>query len=290
MIEGLIRAIYSFSFSLFGITYSSSNITGTIIDLINTNSLINKFALFSEIQKVQGSIVAVAESLLTLFFIINLIKLLTQEGVERVSWERITLRACVFFLLSYFIKHCDITASPEESITSAIADVMHWVYWKVAGAMHMPNVSGMNIADELIKIAENASFTDQLMYNALYVILAIPYMATIIMILAQVTLRAVRLAIYLAFAPIPIAMAAEGETYRGKAINYFMSLCGLLFEASIIYIGTYVYAVGMNGIAQNTASGAGKISVLIGILFLNGFFAALISASSQIADKIFGRG
>ena len=35
--------------------------------------------------------------------------------------------------------------------------------------MHMPNVSGMNIADELIKIAENASFTDQLMYNALHV-------------------------------------------------------------------------------------------------------------------------
>ena len=115
-------------------------------------------------------------------------------------------------------------------------------------------------------------------------------MATIIMILAQVTLRAVKLAIYLAFAPIPIAMAAEGETYRGKAINYFMSLAGLFFEASIIYIGTYVYAVGMNGMAANTASGEGKISVLIGILFLNGFFAALISASSQIADKIFGRG
>lgn len=290
MIESLIKAIYSFSFSLFGITYSSSDITGTIISLINTSTLINNFTLFNEIQALQGGIVAVAESLLVLFFMINLIKLLTQEGVERVSWERITLRACVFFMLSYFIQHCDITKSSSESVTSAISTVMHSIYKFVASTLSMPNVSGMNIADELIAIASNASFTDQLMYNALYIILAIPYMATIIMILAQVTLRAVKLAIMLAFAPIPIAMAAEGETYRGKAISYFMSLCGLLFEASIIYIGTYVYAVGMNGIAQNTASGAGKISVLIGILFLNGFFAALISASSQIADKIFGRG
>lgn len=289
MIDSLIKSLYYFSFSLFGIHYSSNDIVGTILSLLDMKTVMsNKFELYKYVASVQQGIKAVALSLLTLFFIINLIKLLTQEGVERVLWERITLRACVFFLLKVFIDSADV--SNGNSWIFAITNTMQSIYELVKNTIALPNVQGMNIADELIKIAEGAKFTDRLQYNVIYVILAIPYMATIIMILAQVTLRAVKLLIYLMFAPIPIAMAAEGETYRGKAINYFMSLCSICFEAIVIYIGTFIYSVGMNGMALNTASGGGKISTVIGIMFLNGFFAALIGISSQFSEKIFGRG
>ena len=54
-------------------------------------------------------------------------------------------------------------------------------------------------------------------------------MTTIVQILTQIFLRVVKLILCFAFAPIPIALAADDEG-RGKAIQYF------LFAASVGYI------------------------------------------------------
>ena len=144
------------------------------------------------------------------------------------------------------------------------------------------------IAEELINMAKNEGKIERYLWYAVYIILAIPYMATLIMILSQVFLRAIKLLIYMMFSPIPIAMAAEGETYRGKALSYFMSFCGVCFEAVVIYIGTFIYVKGFNAIASSTETEG--IGLVIAILFMNGLFSAMISLSSQLSEKFFGRG
>ena len=282
--EALIRAIYSFSFKLFGITISSTNITGTIWSLLDIGTLFNsnKFELYQYVETINGAIASLGLSLLTLFFMINLIKLLTQEGVERISWERIVLRAAVFFMLVAFINN---SMDWFKSLAQVVQDS---VLIPVKNTMSLGATQNVNIAEELINMAKNEGKIERYLWYAVYIILSIPYMATLVMILSQVFLRAVKLLIYIMFSPIPIAMAAEGDTYRGKALSYFMGFCGVCFEAVVIYIGTFIYAKGFNSIASSPQTEG--IGLVIAILFMNGLFSAMIGLSSQLSEKFFGRG
>ena len=282
--DALIRAIYSFSFKLFGITISSTNITGTIWSLLDIGTLFNsnKFELYQYVETINGAIASLGLSLLTLFFMINLIKLLTQEGVERISWERIVLRAAVFFMLVAFINN---SMDWFKSLAQVVQDS---VLIPVKNTMSLVATQNVNIAEELINMAKNEGKIERYLWYAVYIILAIPYMATLVMILSQVFLRAVKLLIYIMFSPIPIAMAAEGDTYRGKALSYFMGFCGVCFEAVVIYIGTFIYAKGFNSIASSPQTEG--IGLVIAILFMNGLFSAMIGLSSQLSEKFFGRG
>lgn len=284
MMASLIEKIYSFSFTLLGINIDSENMSGTIYSLLNmstTNGILsNKFELYPLVSTIHSVVVPIAESLLVLFFLINLIKMLTQEGVERVSWERITLRACVFFLLDHFIKN-------SVTYMGYVADVVqNDIFTGIIGQLGVSNTT-LNLGETLASIIEAQGTFDGIVYGVVFIILAIPYMATIIMILSQVFLRAVKLLIYIMFSPIPMALAAEGETYRGKCIAYFMSFAGVCFEAIFIYIGLYIYCKGLSGTVVDEI---GVMTVIVKVLFLNGLFSALIGLSSQLSEKMFGRG
>ena len=74
-------------------------------------------------------------------------------------------------------------------------------------------------------------------------------MTTIVQILTQIFLRVVKLILCFAFAPIPIALAADDEG-RNKAIQYFLFSASVGLEAIIIYIAINVYAIGLSGLSE----------------------------------------
>ena len=71
--DSLIRLLYSFKFTVFGIELDSGNLVGTVQKLTNFASVktINIWSIGKTVNEV---IVPVALSLLILFFMINLIK------------------------------------------------------------------------------------------------------------------------------------------------------------------------------------------------------------------------
>lgn len=282
--EWIIEGIYSFAFSLFGIEISSDNLGKTVINLLNPNIIMNaqKFTLYKYVEDINLSMVAIGTSLLTLFFMIQLVKLLTQDGVERASWQKIVLRVALFFLLAAFVKG---SLSFFKEISNMI---YNGIYLPVEDKIGFKvDEVPFNLTEEIMAIINSQdNFLKEVLYTGVFIILAIPYMASIIMILSQVFLRAVKLLLYMMFSPIPIALAAEGDTYRGKAISFFMQFAGVCFEAVIIYIGTFIYMTGM----KSAVSVDGTFGIIIAILFNNGLFAALISLSSQLSDRFFGRG
>ena len=275
--EWIIEGIYSFAFSIFGIEISSEN-------LLNPNIIMNaqKFTLYKYVEDINLSMVAIGTSLLTLFFMIQLVKLLTQDGVERASWQKIVLRVALFFLLAAFVKG---SLSFFKEISNMI---YNGIYLPVEDKIGFKvDEVPFNLTEEIMAIINSQdNILKEVLYTGVFIILAIPYMASIIMILSQVFLRAVKLLLYMMFSPIPIALAAEGDTYRGKAISFFMQFAGVCFEAVIIYIGTFIYMTGM----KSAVSVDGTFGIIIAILFNNGLFAALISLSSQLSDRFFGRG
>ena len=111
-------------------------------------------------------------------------------------------------------------------------------------------------------------------------------MTTIVQILTQIFLRVVRLILCFAFAPIPIALAADDEG-RSKAIQYFLFSASVGLEAIIIYIATNVYAIGLSGLS-GTVGSTSAISTIVAMLFLNGMYLAVIQYGSQFAEKLTG--
>ena len=284
LLEGLIKDIYSFSFNFLGFNINTSNFSGTIEGLTNFTT-IQGSTLFGLARGVWITIKPLGLSLLTLFFFISLIKMV-QDGVERVSWERVVFKVAIFFLLKFLIDNS------FDWLTTLGNVVQHDIFDKVKIAISNARGFGglsnspIDIGDILVKNAKDAadSGIEKWFFYIVYILLAIPYMGTLIMVLAQVFMRVVKMLMYMMFSPIPIALASEGDTYRGRAISFFTGFAGVCFEASVIYIASTLYLKGLTGLGHLNA-----IPMVIAILFLNGVLSAIINISSQVSDKIFGR-
>ena len=272
--ESLIRILYSFKFTVFGIELDSGNLISSIENLTNFSNVQN-INIWSIGKTVNDCIVPIALSLLILFFIINLIR--KSMEVERISWERVAMSFVSFLLLKYFIQH-------GYEFLSSIMNITNDIFVSITHAISNSN-SVINIADTLIEAVPDG-FIDSIMTYGLYLILFIPFMTTIVQILTQIFLRVVKLILCFAFAPIPIALAVDDEG-RGKAIQFFLFVASVGLEAVIIYLATSIYAIGLSGLSSTVAS-TDPISTIVAMLFLNGIFLAIIQYASQFAEKLVG--
>ena len=98
--DDLIRILYNFKFTVFGVTLDSGNLVGSVQQLTNFSNVQN-INIWSIGMTVNNVIIPIALSLLILFFMINLIK--KSMEVERISWERVVMAFVSFLLLKYFI-------------------------------------------------------------------------------------------------------------------------------------------------------------------------------------------
>lgn len=272
--DGIIRILYSFKFTVFGINIDSGNLIGTVESLTNFSN-VQGINIWSIGKTVNDVIVPIALSLLILFFMINLIK--KSIEVERMSWERVVMAFVSFLLLKYFIQN-------GYDFLVAIMNITNDIFVSVTEAISNTNTT-INIADVLINAVPDG-FVDSIMTYGLYLILFIPFMTTIVQILTQIFLRVIKLILCFAFSPIPIALAADDEG-RSKAVQYFLFAASVGIEAVIIYIATNIYAIGLQGLSETVAS-TNAISTIVAMLFLNGMYLAVIQYSSQFSEKLTG--
>lgn len=272
--DALIRILYNFKFTVFGVTLDSGNLVGSIQQLTDFSSVQN-INIWSIGKTVNDVIVPIALSILILFFMINLIK--KSMEVERISWERVVMAFISFLLLKYFIQNGYI-------FLTTIMNIVNDIFVSVTNVLSNSN-SNINIAETLIN-AVPSGFIDKIMTYGLYLILFIPFMTTIVQILTQIFLRIVKLILCFAFAPIPIALAVDDEN-RGKAIQFFLFAASVGLEAVIIYLATNIYAIGLSGLS-NTVGSTDAISTIVAMLFLNGMYLAVIQYGSQFAEKLVG--
>lgn len=149
--DALIRILYSFKFTVFGVELSSGNLIGSVQKLTNFSS-VQTINIWSIGKVVNDCIVPVALSLLILFFIINLIK--KSMEVEKVSWERIVMAFVSFCILKYFIQN-------GYEFLSTIMNIVNDIFVSVTNAITNSNTT-INIADTLID-AVPSGFVDKIM-------------------------------------------------------------------------------------------------------------------------------
>lgn len=272
-----ISKIYSIDgLKLFGVEFSTSDMSGTIQQLTDFSQT-SQMSIYTIGATINNIVVPVALSLLTLFFMISLIKRFTE--IEKVGWERILLWACYFFLVKALVQK-------SYSLLTTVMNIVNGVYTDISAQLSA-SAGTSSIASSIVSTFNSMdSFGDVIVGLILYLILAIPFIGSIVQIWAQVLLRVVKLMLCMAFSPIPISMAVEGETFRGKAISYFMYSAGVGFESIVILIGSWVYTKGMADVAS---AGATPFNSIIGMLIMNALFIAIIQLSHEFSERIFGR-
>lgn len=270
-----ISSIYKIDVKLFGINFSTDDMYGTIASLTNFDKT-KTLSIYTIGKTINELVVPVALSLLTLFFMISLIKRFTE--IEKVSWERVLLWGCYFFLIKVFVQR-------SYSLLTTIMGIVNNIYVDVSNALSAG--SGVSsISQNVANAFKNYTSLGNILFGILlYVILAIPFIGSIIQIWAQVLLRVVKLMLCMAFSPIPLAMAVEGETYRGKAISYFMYAAGVGFESIVILLGSWIYTQGLSSVSKMTNA----FPQIIGVLVMNALFVAIIQLSHEFSERIFGR-
>lgn len=149
--DGIIRLLYSFKFSVFGVEMDSGNLIGSVQKLTNFSN-VQGINIWSIGKAVNNVIVPIALSLLILFFMINLIKKAME--VDRISWERIAMSFVSFLLLKYFIQN-------GYTFLSTIMNIVNDIFVSVTNAISNSNTS-INIADTLINAVPDG-FVDSIM-------------------------------------------------------------------------------------------------------------------------------
>ena len=137
--DGIIRLLYSFKFTVFGVELDSGNLISSVQKWTDFSSVQN-INIWSIGKTVNDVIVPIALSLLILFFMINMIKKAME--VERISWERIVMSVVSFLLLKYFIQN-------GYTFLSTIMNIVNDIFVSVTNVISNNNTS-INIADTLI--------------------------------------------------------------------------------------------------------------------------------------------
>ena len=230
--------MYHIRLNVFNIDFDSENMTSTIKSITDWNNVKNfgseGITMYDIGATINSFVVPIGLSLLVIFFMIHLIKQ-TQE-IEKVTWERIALWGCQFFILRMLI----------------------------------------------VKSYDLSSVV-------LYLILLFPFIGTVVQIWSQLILRVVKIMFCMSFSPIPVALAIDGETYRGKAVQYLMYTAGVGLEGILILVGSYIYALGMNSLTAVAGENLNAIGHIVGILIMNSLFVAIIQLSHEFSDRLFGR-
>ena len=270
--SGFIAQLFDICFTIFGIKFDIGNIAKTVVDLCKWNK-ITSTELWSMAKTLNEIFVPIGISLLTMFFMIDLIKKMME--VDRISWERVAMSIVRMLIFKTLILH---SYQLLNSIMSIANDSLLTVLNKLGGTTALPSLT-KQIADVIDSMD---GFLAEVMMAVLVVMLYLPMMGTLIGVIVQILQRLGKLLLSFCTAPIPLGIGVW-EDGSGVGKKFIMSVVALGLEAILIVICVYIYSKGIGSLKH-----ANALSTMIGIMTLNGFLLAIISYMNQMAEKLTG--
>lgn len=268
----LISNMFKIVFEILGFKIDFGQFVTTIQNLCNW-TVIKGTSIWSLAAKLHQIIVPIGLSLLTLFFLLDIVKKTLE--IDRLSWERMVFTFIRFFIFKMLIENSFELLTSIMSITN---NLLLKVMSAVNNGMVLPD-----LANQMKDLVDNAGgILNTGLMAVMVLILYIPFMGTLVGVLVQIFVRIGKLIFAFAFSPIPIAIGTW-EDGSNIAKRFIMQTVALGIEASMIVVATGIYSMALSSLTN-----AGSISTMIGVMFLNGFLMAMISVSSNLAEKWMG--
>ena len=275
----------SVEFNIFGIDFDSANMLETAKSLIswaNVKSVsVDGITLYSVGKTIYLIVKPVGIVLLVIFFLWGIIE--QCKEIEHVTLERAGWWGFQFFIVYFLVTHA-------WSICTYILAQIDTVYDDISDSLSITSSGSSEIFDTIYNVFDNTGFFNGLLLTLGFLVLLFPYLGTIIQIFVQLLLRIIKIIFAISLSPIPLAMAVDEDTYRGKAIQYLAYVGSLGVEGILILFSAYVYTLGVQNISPiSTEDSLGGISCIIAIMVMNALLLAAIQLSSEFAERITNR-
>lgn len=279
-VKDFVAGLYNINFTFLNYTISLSNIAGTVRDLCDFSKLHTVLgsgqSLYSIISTVNQALVSVGLSLLTLFFMINMIQK-TME-IERISWDKVIMEIVRFFVFKFLVEN---SLNLLETFLNITNNYMN----TIANSL---NISGTSISiGEAISNGLGTDFWGIVGGIIMALILVIVVIATSIGILVPVVSVMMKVIVCLAVAPVPIAMGIS-DYGRGTTKSFIMSVVALGIETWVIIIVTKIYLLCLVNSGGMGTGLSGMVSQGVRIIFANSLYAALLSWGTQKVQSMVG--
>ncbi len=266
-----IKGIYSVSFKWFGYTISFSDISQTVKDVCNFSNLQNKTELWNIVTTVNNVTVSIGLSLLTLFFMINMIQKALE--IERVSWEKVMMEVIRFFLYKFLVQN-------SLTMLSTFLNIANNYMLQISNSLGTVNQT-LTLADAMANGVDNFGAT--LISILLWIVIVASTIGAIVPIVSVM----VKIVISLSVAPIPISLGIS-DYGRNTAKSFIMSVIGLGIETWLIIILTRIYLLGLNGSEGIGTGVSGVVSNGFRIIFANSLFVACLNWATQKVQSMVG--
>lgn len=278
-VKGWIAGLFDIKFNFLAYTISLTNISETVKDLCDFTNLRAVFggqSLYNIISTVNHALVSVGLSLLTLFFMINMVQKAME--IERISWDKVIMEVVRFFVFKFLVENSLNLLETFLNITNNYMNI-------IANSLNISGTTitlGQAISDGLID-----GFWGIAGGVIVALILVIAVIATSVGILVPVVSVMMKVVVCLSVAPVPIAMGIA-DYGRGTAKSFIMSVVALGIETWIIVIITKIYLLCLVNSGKIGDGLGGMVSQGICIIFANSLYAALLSWGTQKVQSMVG--
>ncbi len=278
-VKDWIKGLFDIKFKFLAYEISLTNISKTVKELCDFTNLRTVFdgqSLYSIISTVNQALVSVGLSLLTLFFMINMVQKAME--IERISWDKVIMEVVRFFVFKFLVEN---SLNLLETFLNITNNYMNTI------------ANGLGISGSTITIGEAISngigdgFWGIAGGVIVALILVIAVIATSVGILVPVVSVMMKVVVCLSVAPVPIAMGIA-DYGRGTAKSFIMSVVALGIETWVIIIITKIYLLCLVNSGKIGDGLGGMVSQGICIIFANSLYAALLSWGTQKVQSMVG--
>jgi len=180
---------------------------------------------------INGGLQAMGYALLVLFFVIGLVK--TTTSMKEIKRPEVALRLFIRFALA------KAAVSYSMDIITGLFDISQGIVAKIAGGVGSPTQA--TIPQEIIDAVDGMSWLSSFGLWAESLLGSLVVIVLSLVMLYTVYSRFIRLYLYAAIAPIPLAtFAGQGTSQTGVA--FLKSYAGICLEGAIIVLSCIIFS------------------------------------------------
>lgn len=236
-------------------------------------------SIIGMVKAVNSGMIDFAAAFLLLFFLMELISMTIREA-ERISLPR--------------LGYAFIRAMFWYAISANSYNIVKWLFTAGDGIIEMAGnavkTSGYTAPDMVTNMAEiinEAKLGGALGYFIIFVLAMIFLIGTGVAVIVSVAGRVIRIYLYLAFAPLPIAMCAN-EQYSHTGKRFLANALALGIEGAVMLVIAAVYEIAAAQLATGSTDPLKGVGFVMSMGVLNSIVAAAIGGAQQLAREVTG--
>lgn len=232
--------------------------------------------IWSIIEKIHGSLLAIGIALLVLFFVFGLVKSLT--SLNEIKRPEQALKLFIRFVIARGL----VVYGME--LMNAVFEIIQGIIIQITQTVGLGSATQTIIPQEIFDAVNNCGFMESIPLWAVTLLGSIFITILSFIMILTVYGRFFKIYIYTAISPIPLS-AAAGESTQNVAYTFFKSYVGVCLEGAIIVLACIIYSAFASSppIVDASANAVSMVWSYVGELIFN---MLILVGTVKMSDRI----